>query len=157
MISSNVSKPGYRRTESTHSSNKSEYTYNSECTKLEEGSLATSLTLKLQKCLAELEQEKQLLRIKLQNKEEQFERARARDDTEFKKARGAELEYESLKRQELESENKKLKHNLVEMRQSLLGDAVTGPRRSGLQGPFGAPPVRSWKFIGRRCRSFAHS
>lgn len=81
------------------------------------------------------------------------------DDAELKKARGAELEYESLKvnrrilnifitfidslisthvlvfmssshanaltrqRQELESENKKLKHNLAEMRQSLLRDA----------------------------------
>uniref|UniRef100_A0A671YSQ1 Myosin VA n=1 Tax=Sparus aurata TaxID=8175 RepID=A0A671YSQ1_SPAAU len=122
----NVSKPGHRRTDSTHSSNESEYTYNSEYAELEEGSRAdvtrgidTSLTLKLQKRLTELEQEKQSLRNELENKEEQFQR----DDAEFKKARGAELEYESLKRQELESENKKLKHNLVEMRQSLLGNA----------------------------------
>uniref|UniRef100_UPI0037E8B9A8 unconventional myosin-Va isoform X2 n=1 Tax=Semicossyphus pulcher TaxID=241346 RepID=UPI0037E8B9A8 len=140
MASSNVSKPGHRRTDSTHSSNESEYTYNSEYAELEEGSRAaedvtrgidTSLTLKLQKRLTELEQEKQSLRNELENKEDQFQRARARDDAEFKKARGAELEYESLKRQELESENKKLKHDLAEMRQSLLGDKAAGAGAPG--------------------------
>uniref|UniRef100_A0A7N8WMG3 Unconventional myosin-Va n=1 Tax=Mastacembelus armatus TaxID=205130 RepID=A0A7N8WMG3_9TELE len=134
--SSIVSKPGHRRTDSTHSSNESEYTYNSEFTELEEGSRAaedvtrgidTSLTLKLQKRLTELEQEKQSLRNELENKEEQFQR----DDAEYKKARGAELEYESLKRQELESENKKLKHDLAEMRQSLLGDAASNTGAPG--------------------------
>ncbi|XP_008281237.1 unconventional myosin-Va isoform X1 [Stegastes partitus] len=140
VLSSNVSKPGHRRTDSTHSSNESEYTYNSEYAELEDGSrvredvtrgIDTSLTLKLQKRLTELEQEKQSLRNELENKEEQFQRARARDDEEFKKARGAELEYESLKRQELESENKKLKHDLAEMRQSLLGNAATGAGAPG--------------------------
>uniref|UniRef100_A0A8C5I5N4 Myosin VAa n=1 Tax=Gouania willdenowi TaxID=441366 RepID=A0A8C5I5N4_GOUWI len=125
--------PGHRRRDSTHSSNESEYTYNSEYTDLEEGSRAvedvtrgidTSLTLKLQKRLTELEQEKQSLRNELENKDEQFQRARAR-------ARGAELEYESLKRQELESENKKLKHDLAAMRKSLLGDAATGAGAPG--------------------------
>ncbi|CAB1428521.1 unnamed protein product [Pleuronectes platessa] len=139
-LASNASKPGHRRTDSTHSSNESEYTYNSEYAELEEGSRAaedvtrgidTSLTLKLQKRLTELEQEKQSLRNELENKEDQFQRARARDDVEFKKARGAELEYESLKRQELESENKKLKHNLSEMRQSLLGNASTNSGAPG--------------------------
>ncbi|XP_041642751.1 unconventional myosin-Va isoform X5 [Cheilinus undulatus] len=140
MASSNISKPGHRRTDSTHSSNESEYTYNSEYAELEEGSRAaedvtrgidTSLTLKLQKRLTELEQEKQSLRNELENKEEQFQRARARDDAAFRKARGAELEYESLKRQELESENKKLKHDLAEMRQSLLGDKAAGAGAPG--------------------------
>ncbi|XP_042369319.1 unconventional myosin-Va isoform X3 [Plectropomus leopardus] len=140
MVSLNVSKPGHRRTDSTHSSNESEYTCNSEYAELEEGSRAgedvtrgidTSLTLKLQKRLTELEQEKQSLRNELENKEDQFQRARARDDAEFKKARGAELEYESLKRQELESENKKLKHDLAEIRQSLLGNAATNAGAPG--------------------------
>ncbi|XP_034042761.1 unconventional myosin-Va isoform X3 [Thalassophryne amazonica] len=139
-LSSNVPKPGHRRTDSTHSSNESEYTYNSELAESEEGSRAaedvtrgidTSLTLKLQKRLTELEQEKQSLRNELESREEQFQRARARDDAEFKKARGAELEYESLKRQELESENKKLKHDLAEMRQSLLGNAAAGSGAPG--------------------------
>lgn len=41
----------------------------------------TSLTLKLQKRLTELEQEKQSLRNELENKEDQFQRARARVQT----------------------------------------------------------------------------
>ncbi|XP_058485351.1 unconventional myosin-Va isoform X2 [Solea solea] len=138
VLSSN--KPGHRRTDSTHSSNESEYTYNSEYAEMEEGSRAgedvtrgidTSLTLKLQKRLTELEQEKQSLRNELENKEDQFQRARARDNAEFKKARGAELEYESLKRQELESENKKMRHDLADMRRSLLGNAATSAGAPG--------------------------
>ncbi|XP_072551560.1 unconventional myosin-Va isoform X1 [Salminus brasiliensis] len=131
-LSVNVPKPGHRRTDSTHSSNESEYTYNSEFAESEEGSrgmedvtkpsLDMALFLKLQKRVTELEQEKQGLQNELDRKDEQFQRARARDDEEHKKARSAELEYESLKRQELESENKKLKHNLNEMRQSLMGN-----------------------------------
>uniref|UniRef100_A0A3P9NF23 Unconventional myosin-Va n=1 Tax=Poecilia reticulata TaxID=8081 RepID=A0A3P9NF23_POERE len=136
----NVSKPGHRRTDSTHSSNESEYTYNSEYAELEDGSrvgedvtrgMDTSLTLKLQKRVTELEQEKQSLRNELENREEQFQRARARVDRPDQKARGAELEYESLKRQELESENKKLRHDLAEMRQSLLGGAAAGAGAPG--------------------------
>ncbi|KAI1904367.1 hypothetical protein AGOR_G00004920 [Albula goreensis] len=129
----NVPKPGHRRTDSTHSSNESECTYNSEFAESEESSrggedvtkaaLDMSLFLKLQKRVSELEQDKQSLQKELDSKEEQFQRARARDDEEHKKARGAELEYESLKRQELESENKKLKHDLNEMRQSLMENA----------------------------------
>ncbi|XP_077476300.1 unconventional myosin-Va isoform X5 [Stigmatopora argus] len=142
-----ISKPGHKRNDSTHSSNESEYTYNSEFAESEESSRAaedltrgmdTSLTLKLQKRLTELEQEKQSLRDELENKEEQFQRARARDESEFKKARGAELEYESLKRQELESENKKMKHDLAEMRKSLLG----GPAASA-----GAPGSPAYKVL----------
>uniref|UniRef100_A0A6Q2XV85 Myosin VAa n=1 Tax=Esox lucius TaxID=8010 RepID=A0A6Q2XV85_ESOLU len=131
-LSVNVPKAGHRRTDSTHSSNGSECTYNSEFAESEESSrhgedvtrgMDTSLTLKLQKRVTELEQEKSSLRNELENREEQFQRARARDDEEHRKSRGAELEYESLKRQELDSENKKLKHDLTAMRQSLLGNA----------------------------------
>ncbi|XP_060780203.1 unconventional myosin-Va isoform X1 [Neoarius graeffei] len=132
VLTTNVPKPGHRRTDSTHSSNESECTYNSEFAEAEEGvrgtedvtkggALDMALFLKLQKRVTELEQEKQSLQNELDRKEEQFQRARARDDEEHKKARSAELEYESLKRQELESENKKLRHNLSEMRQTLAG------------------------------------
>ncbi|KAI4896758.1 hypothetical protein NFI96_029249, partial [Prochilodus magdalenae] len=103
----NVPKPGHRRTDSTHSSNESEYTYNSEFAESEDGSrgvedvtkasLDMALFLKLQKRVTELEQEKQGLQNELDRREEQFQRARARDDEEHKKARSAELEYESLK------------------------------------------------------------
>ncbi|XP_076143801.1 unconventional myosin-Va isoform X2 [Alosa pseudoharengus] len=131
-ISVNAPKPGHRRTDSTHSSNESESTYISEFAESEEGSRAgedmtrggdMSTFLKMQKRVTELEQEKHSLQNELDRKEEQFQRARARDDEEHKKARGAELEYESLKRQELDSENKKLKHDLNEMRQLLGGNA----------------------------------
>ncbi|KAL2088781.1 hypothetical protein ACEWY4_015680 [Coilia grayii] len=131
-ISVAVPKPGHRRTDSTHSSNESESTYMSEFAESEEGSRAgedvtrggdMSTFLKMQKRVTELEQEKHSLQNELDRREEQFQRARARDDEEHKKARSAELEYESLKRQELESENKKLKHNLNEMRQLLSGNA----------------------------------
>uniref|UniRef100_A0A9J7WWF1 Unconventional myosin-Va n=1 Tax=Cyprinus carpio carpio TaxID=630221 RepID=A0A9J7WWF1_CYPCA len=137
-ITFNVPKPGHRRTDSTHSSNESEYTYNSEFAESEEGTrggevrdvskaiLDMSLFLKLQKRVSELEQEKQSLQNELDRREEQFQRAR-----EHKKARSAELEYESLKRQELESENKKLKHDLNEMRQSLRGSAEAGSAAPG--------------------------
>uniref|UniRef100_A0A674DZI6 Myosin VA n=1 Tax=Salmo trutta TaxID=8032 RepID=A0A674DZI6_SALTR len=145
-LSVSVPKPGHRRTDSTHSSNGSECTYNSEFAESEESSrhgevsgdvtrgMDTSLTLKLQKRVTELEQEKSSLRNELENKEEQFQRAR--DDEEHKKSRGAELEYESLKRQELDSENKKLKHDLTAMRQSLLGNAGAGA------GAPGSPPYK---------------
>ncbi|MFT7816534.1 unconventional myosin-Va isoform X3 [Arapaima gigas] len=136
-----VPKPGHRRTDSTHSSNESECTYNSELAESEESSrgredvtkaaLDMSLFLKLQKRVTELEQEKQSLQNELDRKEEQFQRARARDDEDHKKARGAELEYESLKRQELESENKKLKHDLNEMRQSLRENTGAGMAAPG--------------------------
>ncbi|XP_052007771.1 unconventional myosin-Va-like [Xyrauchen texanus] len=139
-LAMNVSKPGHRRTDSTHSSNESEWTYTSEYAESEEGSrmgedvsksMDMSLFLKLQKRVSELEQEKQSMQNELDRREEQFQRARARDDEEHKKARSAELEYESLKRQELESENKKLKHHLNEMRQSLRGSAEAGSAAPG--------------------------
>ncbi|KAM9481121.1 unconventional myosin-Va isoform 3-T3 [Clarias gariepinus] len=123
-LNTNIPKPGHRRTDSTHSSNESEFAEDGarESEDVTKGTtLDMALFLKLQKRVSELEQEKQGLQNELDRKEEQFQRARARDDEEHKKARGAELEYESLKRQELESENKKLRHNLHEMRQTLAG------------------------------------
>ncbi|XP_043532997.1 unconventional myosin-Va [Chiloscyllium plagiosum] len=143
----NVLKPGHRRTDSTHSSNESEYTYNSllssepgeaeDGTRRPEefpeqrGALDMSLFLKLQKRVTELEQEKQALQEELDRKEEQALRSKAKEaEDQQVKARGAELEYESLKRQELESENKKLKNELNELHRALNEKAsphVTAP------------------------------
>ncbi|XP_072326753.1 unconventional myosin-Va isoform X2 [Scyliorhinus torazame] len=143
----NVTRPGHRRTDSTHSSNESEYTYNSLLSsepgesedgtrKMEElpdqkGTLDMSLFLKLQKRVTELEQEKQALQEELDRKEDQVLRNKAKDAEDQRvRARGAELEYESLKRQELESENKKLKNELNEMHRALSEKAppeVTAP------------------------------
>ncbi|KAJ8391648.1 hypothetical protein AAFF_G00087890 [Aldrovandia affinis] len=130
VLTLDVPKPGRRRADSTHSSNESEHTYGSEITESEEGSrggedvskagMDMSLFLKLQRRVTELEHDKKSMLKELDAKEEQFQQARARDDEDHKKSRGAELEYESLKRQELDSENKKLKRELNEMRQAVL-------------------------------------
>ncbi|XP_012861795.2 unconventional myosin-Va [Echinops telfairi] len=126
----NVSKPGHRRTDSTHSSNESEYTFSSEYAETEDAPMRTeepsekkvpqdmALFLKLQKRVTELEQEKQAMQDELDHREEQVLRSKAKEQ-ERPQIRGAELEYESLKRQELESENKKLKNELNELRQAL--------------------------------------
>uniref|UniRef100_A0A452VFJ5 Unconventional myosin-Va n=1 Tax=Ursus maritimus TaxID=29073 RepID=A0A452VFJ5_URSMA len=122
--------PGHKRTDSTHSSNESEYTFSSEIAETEDMPLRTeepsekkvpldmSLFLKLQKRVTELEQEKQVMQDELDRKEEQVLRSKAKVQ-ERPQIRGAELEYESLKRQELESENKKLKNELNELRKAL--------------------------------------
>ncbi|XP_039195525.1 unconventional myosin-Va isoform X1 [Crotalus tigris] len=126
-----VSKPGHKRTDSTHSSNESEYTYTSEIAEAEWEPMGTeepsekkapldmSLFLKLQKRVKELELEKQSLQDELEKKEDQVLRAKAKEE-ERPQMRGVELEYESLKRQELESENKKLKNELNELRKALI-------------------------------------
>uniref|UniRef100_A0A670ZDA6 Myosin VA n=1 Tax=Pseudonaja textilis TaxID=8673 RepID=A0A670ZDA6_PSETE len=125
-----ISKPGHKRTDSTHSSNESEYTYSSEIAEAEDFPMRTeepsekapldmSLFLKLQKRVKELELEKQSLQDELEKKEDQVLRDKAKEE-ERPQMRGAELEYESLKRQELESENKKLKNELNELRKALM-------------------------------------
>ncbi|XP_077174238.1 unconventional myosin-Va isoform X2 [Paroedura picta] len=138
----NISKPGHKRTDSTHSSNESEYTYSSEITEAEEfpmrmeepsekkAPLDMSLFLKLQKRVSELEQEKQSLQDELDRKEEQVLKAKAKEE-ERPQMRGAELEYESLKRQELESENKKLKNELNELRKALIEKSAPGVTAPG--------------------------
>ncbi|XP_067411956.1 unconventional myosin-Va isoform X4 [Emydura macquarii macquarii] len=126
-----IPKPGHKRTDSTHSSNESEYTFSSEITEAEDlplrmeepsekkAQLDMSLFLKLQKRVTELEQEKQSLQDELDRKEELALRAKTKEE-ERPPIRGAELEYESLKRQELESENKKLKNELNELQKALM-------------------------------------
>ncbi|NWU46328.1 MYO5A protein, partial [Dromas ardeola] len=143
----NIPKPGHKRTDSTHSSNESEYTFSSEITEAEDlpvrmeepsekkAPLDMSLFLKLQKRVTELEQEKQSLQDELDRKEEQALRAKAKEE-ERPPIRGAELEYESLKRQELESENKKLKNELNELQK-----ALTETRSPEVTAP-GAPAYR---------------
>ncbi|XP_041325028.1 unconventional myosin-Va isoform X1 [Pyrgilauda ruficollis] len=143
-----IPKPGHKRTDSTHSSNESEYTFSSEITEAEDlplrmeqepsekkAALDMSLFLKLQKRVSELEQEKQSLQDELDRKEEQALRAKAKEE-ERPPIRGAELEYESLKRQELESENKKLKNELNELQK-----ALTETRAPEVTAP-GAPAYR---------------
>uniref|UniRef100_A0A8B9S797 Unconventional myosin-Va n=1 Tax=Apteryx owenii TaxID=8824 RepID=A0A8B9S797_APTOW len=132
--------PGHKRTDSTHSSNESEYTFSSEITEAEDlplrmeepsekkAPLDMSLFLKLQKRVTELEQEKQSLQDELDRKEEQALRAKAKVESFY-------CPY-FLQRQELESENKKLKNELNELQK-----ALTETRSPEVTAP-GAPAYR---------------
>uniref|UniRef100_A0A8C1X3V3 Unconventional myosin-Va n=1 Tax=Cyprinus carpio TaxID=7962 RepID=A0A8C1X3V3_CYPCA len=131
-ITLNVPKPGHRRTDSTHSSNESEsyipcvimgcvLFYHQDVPK---AILDMSLFLKLQKRVSELEQEKQSLQNELDRREEQFQRLTVVETPRY-------LSLLCIQRQELESENKKLKHDLNEMRQSLRGSAEAGSAAPG--------------------------
>ncbi|OCT86947.1 unconventional myosin-Va isoform X4 [Xenopus laevis] len=135
-------KPGHKRRDSTHSSNESEYTFSSEITESEDfpyryeepadrkTPLDMSLFLKLQKRVKELEQEKQVMQDDLDKKEEQIIRAKMMEEAKTP-TRGTELEYESLKRQELESENKKLKNDLNELRKAITEKASPDAKGRG--------------------------
>uniref|UniRef100_A0A8C1XM90 Myosin VAb n=1 Tax=Cyprinus carpio TaxID=7962 RepID=A0A8C1XM90_CYPCA len=116
-----LSKPGHNRADSGYSSSQSESIHSSVLTGSEVSSLEredavqtaadVSLLLKLQRRVAELEKEKMDLQGEMDTKEEQ-------------------LQLERTKRQELESDNKKLKKDLQELRQSLSkgsGSKVASP------------------------------
>ncbi|XP_040269881.1 unconventional myosin-Va isoform X4 [Bufo bufo] len=135
-------KRGHKRTDSTHSSNESEYTFSSEITESEDfpyrneepadkkAPLDMSLFLKLQKRVKELEQEKLILQDDLDRKEELINKTKIQEEAKSP-VRSTELEYESLKRQELESENKKLKNELNELRRAITERVSPDPTRPG--------------------------
>ncbi|KAM3925899.1 unconventional myosin-Va isoform 11-T11 [Leptodactylus fuscus] len=142
MSTMSLPKPGHKRTDSTHSSNESEYTFSSEITESEDfpyrneepadkkAPLDMSLFLKLQKRVKELEQEKQVLQDDLDKKEELINKTKSQEEAKSP-VRSTELEYESLKRQELESENKKLKNELNELRRAITEKVSPDPSGPG--------------------------
>uniref|UniRef100_A0A667Z492 Myosin VAb n=1 Tax=Myripristis murdjan TaxID=586833 RepID=A0A667Z492_9TELE len=118
------SKPAHKRTDSNYSSsNVSEYTQSSDYCEGDDNSLQREPTvdmpvlLKLQRRVKELEQEKQALHLQLDKKEE------AQQEKAKRSTVRAELDLEVLKRQELESENKRLKQDLSELRNSLTSES----------------------------------
>uniref|UniRef100_A0A8C4HTM8 Myosin VAb n=1 Tax=Dicentrarchus labrax TaxID=13489 RepID=A0A8C4HTM8_DICLA len=124
-LSISSSKSGHKRTDSNYSSNSSEFSQSLGSTGGDDSSIQTEpqspvdlpILLKLQRRVKDLEQEKQSLRQQLDNREEaQQEKANVEEQRTVGRA---ELDLETLKRQELESENKKLKQNLNELRKSL--------------------------------------
>ncbi|XP_017341765.1 unconventional myosin-Va [Ictalurus punctatus] len=124
-----TTKLGHLRKDSAFSSNESEYTHCSEFTGSEvsiqvqeeevKGSVDVALLLKLQRRVAELEQEKINLQREWDSREEQLQQEHAKDMDECRRTLGAERDYEAQKRQELESANKRLKKDLNELRVSL--------------------------------------
>ncbi|XP_026094178.1 unconventional myosin-Va-like isoform X1 [Carassius auratus] len=124
-----LSKHDHNRADSGYSSSQSESIHSSVLTGSEVSSLEredagqmaadVSLLLKLQRRVAELEKEKMDLQSEMDSKEEQLELEQTKELEDCQRVLGAERDYEALKRQELESDNKKLKKDLQELRQSL--------------------------------------
>ncbi|XP_031750785.1 unconventional myosin-Vb isoform X2 [Xenopus tropicalis] len=136
--------PGHRRNPSNQSSLESDSNYPSISTSeigdtedtikeveeagLEKAAMDMSLFLKLQKRVRELELERKKLQSQLDKKEQQENKKSQVIDTtnEVIADRDTDIAYNNLKRQELESENKKLKNDLNEMRKTIADGAVDG-------------------------------
>ncbi|XP_054664937.1 unconventional myosin-Vb isoform X2 [Grus americana] len=132
--------PGHRRNPSNQSSLESDSNYPSVSTSeigdtedviqqveeagMEKAAMDMTLFLKLQKRVRELEQERKKLQIQLEKKEQESKKSQV---TEMKTEVASDHEdfaYNSLKRQELESENKKLKNELNELRKAIADRAT---------------------------------
>ncbi|KAM9352451.1 unconventional myosin-Va-like [Symphorus nematophorus] len=130
-LSISSTKAGHKRTDSSYSSNSSEFSQSLGSTEGEDGSIQAEdetqatvdlpVLLKLQRRVKELEQDKQLLWEQLDKKEE-AQQEKAKEVEEQRSVGRAELDLEALKRQELESENRKLKQDLDELRKSLTNE-----------------------------------
>ncbi|XP_075389346.1 unconventional myosin-Vb [Tenrec ecaudatus] len=134
--------PGHRRNPSNQSSLESDSNYPSISTSeigdaedalqqvdemgLEKAAMDMTVFLKLQKRVRELEQERRRLQAQLEKREQQDSKKAQveppQNDVDLDQ--DADLAYNSLKRQELESENKKLKNDLNELRKAIAEQAV---------------------------------
>ncbi|XP_029010006.1 unconventional myosin-Va-like isoform X2 [Betta splendens] len=129
-LSISLSKSGHKRTDSSFSSS-SEFSQSSSSAKGDDGSARTEdetestmdlpVLLKLQRRVKELEQEKRSLQQQLDNREES-QQEKEKEAEEQRTVGRAELDLETLKRQELESDNKRLKQDLDELRRSLTNE-----------------------------------
>ncbi|XP_036384291.1 unconventional myosin-Vb isoform X3 [Megalops cyprinoides] len=132
--------PGHRRNPSNQSSLESDSNYPSISTSevgdtedsiqqveemgLEKAAMDISLFMKLQKRVRELEQERRRLQTNLDKMEELVKRKGAENKgSTSEQDYSADSAYNSLKRQELESENKKLKNDLNELRKAVADHA----------------------------------
>ncbi|XP_048359206.1 unconventional myosin-Vb-like isoform X1 [Sphaerodactylus townsendi] len=132
--------PGHRRNPSNQSSLESDSNYPSISTSevgdtedaiqqveeigLEKAAMDMTLFLKLQKRVRELEQERRKLQTQLEKKENGNKKSQVIEiKNEMDLDRDTDLAYNSLKRQELESENKKLKNELNELRKAIADQA----------------------------------
>ncbi|KAF7224229.1 unconventional myosin-Va [Nothobranchius furzeri] len=122
-------KSSHKRTDSNYSSNYSEFSQSLISAEGEDSSIQTEdesmskvdlpILLKLQRRVKELEEENRSLWQQLDKREE----AQQEKEVEEQKTVGTtELDLEKIKRHELESENKKLKQDLNELRKSLTSE-----------------------------------
>uniref|UniRef100_A0A803VYL4 Myosin VB n=1 Tax=Ficedula albicollis TaxID=59894 RepID=A0A803VYL4_FICAL len=140
--------PGHRRNPSNQSSLESDSNNPSICTSevgdtedviqqveeigMEKAAMDMTLFLKLQKRVRELELERKKLQAQLEKKEQESKKSQARDIPEI---RGV-LEESCGKRQELESENKKLKNELNELRKAIADHATQNNSCSDVQDSY---------------------
>uniref|UniRef100_A0A673L4C4 Unconventional myosin-Vb-like n=1 Tax=Sinocyclocheilus rhinocerous TaxID=307959 RepID=A0A673L4C4_9TELE len=144
LSSMKVFHPGHRRNPSNQSSLGSDSNYTSismsevgdtddtiqqvEEMGIEKAAMDLSVFMKLQKRVRELEQERKRLQTNLEKVEELSKRkACLFEDI------NADLAYNSLKRQELETENKKLKNDLNELRKAVVDRASENNSSNELQ------------------------
>lgn len=142
--------PGHRRNPSNQSSLESDSNYPSISTSeigdtedtimeveeagLEKAAMDMTLFLKLQKRVRELELERKKLQNQLDKKEQQENKKAQVIETANNTDRDTDIAYNNLKRQELESENKKLKNELNELRKAIAdsaGDTDSNEESSG--------------------------
>ncbi|XP_071587359.1 unconventional myosin-Vb-like isoform X1 [Heliangelus exortis] len=141
--------PGHRRNPSNQSSLESDSNYPSISTSeigdtedviqqveevgMEKAAMDMTLFLKLQKRVRELEQERKKLQTQLEKKEQESKKSQVIETKTEVTSDHEDFAYNSLKRQELESENKKLKNELNELRKAVAERATQNNSSNDIQ------------------------
>ncbi|XP_032741245.1 unconventional myosin-Vb [Rattus rattus] len=133
--------PGHRKNPSNQSSLESDSNYPSISTSeigdtedalqqveeigIEKAAMDMTVFLKLQKRVRELEQERKKLQVQLEKEQQDSKKVQIEQQNNgLDVDQEADIAYNSLKRQELESENKKLKNDLNELRKAVADQAM---------------------------------
>ncbi|XP_039946629.1 unconventional myosin-Vb isoform X2 [Hirundo rustica] len=143
---------GHRRNPSNQSSLESDSNNPSICTSeigdtedviqqveeigMEKAAMDMTLFLKLQKRVRELELERKKLQAQLEKKEQEIKQSQVIETKTEVTSEYEDFAYNSLKRQELESENKKLKNELNELRKAIADHAVQNNYSNDVQDSY---------------------
>ncbi|XP_071436112.1 unconventional myosin-Vb isoform X2 [Pithys albifrons albifrons] len=146
-----IKTPGHRRNPSNQSSLESDSNNPSICTSeigdtedviqqveeigMEKAAMDMTLFLKLQKRVRELELERKKLQTQLEKKEQENKKSQV-IETNTVTSEHEDFAYNSLKRQELESENKKLKNDLNELRKAIADQATQNNSSNDVQDSY---------------------
>ncbi|XP_014750384.1 PREDICTED: unconventional myosin-Vb isoform X1 [Sturnus vulgaris] len=144
--------PGHRRNPSNQSSLESDSNNPSICTSeigdtedviqqveeigMEKAAMDMTLFLKLQKRVRELELERKKLQSQLEKKEQESKKSQVIETKTEVTSEREDFAYNSLKRQELESENKKLKNELNELRKAIADHATQSNSSNDVQDSY---------------------
>uniref|UniRef100_A0A8C3NHK0 Uncharacterized protein n=1 Tax=Geospiza parvula TaxID=87175 RepID=A0A8C3NHK0_GEOPR len=143
---------GHRRNSSNQSSLESDSNNPSICTSeigdtedviqqveeigMEKAAMDMTLFLKLQKRVRELELERKKLQAQLEKKEQESKKSQVNEMKTESTSEYEDFAYNSLKRQELESENKKLKNELNELRKAIADHATQNNSSNDVQDSY---------------------